>query len=95
MIVGVCVGGSMDKAALLAKKATIRGVGTCHPDPRYAGLEREALERINDSGIGPGGLGGRTTALAVNIEYFPTHIASIPVAVNLCCHASRHAEAVI
>lgn len=95
VIVGVCVGGSMDKAALLAKKATIRGVGTCHPDPRYASLEREALERINDSGIGPGGLGGRTTALAVNIEYFPTHIASIPVAVNLCCHASRHAEAVI
>ena len=70
VIVGVCVGGSMDKAALLAKKATIRGVGTCHPDPRYASLEREALERINDSGIGPGGLGGRTTALAVNIEYF-------------------------
>ena len=95
VIVGVCVGGSMDKAALLAKKATIRGVGTCHPDPRYAGLEREALKRVNASGIGPGGLGGRTTALAVNIEYFPTHIASIPVAVNLCCHASRHAEAVI
>ena len=83
VIVGVCVGGSMDKAALLAKKATIRGVGTCHPDPRYAGLEREALKRVNASGIGPGGLGGRTTALAVNIEYFPTHIASIPVAVNL------------
>ncbi|MCD7909881.1 MAG: fumarate hydratase [Clostridium sp.] len=95
VIVGVCIGGSMDKAALLAKKATIRGVGSHNPDPRYAELEHKALKLVNDSGIGPGGLGGRTTALAVNIEYFPTHIASIPVAVNLCCHASRHAEAVI
>lgn len=93
VIVGVGIGGSMDKASLLAKKSTIRGVGSKNPDSRYAELEAEVLQEINKLGIGPGGLGGRITALAVNIESYPTHIASIPVAVNLCCHASRHASA--
>ena len=91
IIVGVGIGGTMDKAAALAKEATFRPIGRHHPIPEYAALEKQLLEKINTSGIGPGGLGGKTTALTVNIETFPTHIASIPVAVNLCCHASRHA----
>lgn len=95
LIVGVCVGGTMDKAAVLAKKATMRPVGTHNPDPRYSELEEDILKRINRLGIGPAGLGGYTTALAVNIEYFPTHIAGLPVAVNICCHVARHAEAVL
>lgn len=95
VVVGVGVGGTMEKAAILAKKALIRPLGQRHSDERYAALEREILEMINSSGIGPGGLGGRVTALAVNIEYFPTHIAGLPVAVNISCHACRHAEAVI
>lgn len=90
IIVGVGIGGTMDKAADLAKRATFRKLGEHHPMAEYAALEEELLERINASGIGPAGLGGLTTALAVNIETFPTHIASVPVAVNLCCHASRH-----
>ena len=90
LIVGVGIGGTMDKAADLAKTATFRPVDKRHANPEYAALEQELLDRINASGIGPAGLGGGTTALAVNIETFPTHIASIPVAVNLCCHASRH-----
>lgn len=94
-IVGVCIGGTMDKAAQLAKLATIRPVGSRNSDPRYAELEAEALRRINESGVGPGGLGGRITCLAVNIESYPTHIAGMPVAVNICCHAARHGEAVI
>lgn len=94
-IVGVCIGGTMDKAAQIAKLATIRPVGSHNSDPRYAQLEAEALRRINDSGVGPGGLGGRVTCLAVNIESYPTHIAGMPVAVNVCCHAARHGEAVI
>ena len=95
MIIGVGVGGTMEQAALLAKRMTARSVGSHHPDPRYAALEREALAAINRLGIGPAGIGGRTTALAVNIASAPTHIAGMPVAVNICCHASRHAEAVI
>ncbi|MBR6350761.1 MAG: fumarate hydratase [Firmicutes bacterium] len=95
LVVGVCVGGTMDKAAVLAKKATMRPVGTHNSDPRYAGLEDEALKRINKLGIGPGGFGGSTTALAVNIDFFPTHIAGLPVAVNICCHVARHASAEI
>jgi len=95
LVVGVCVGGTMDKAAVLAKKATMRAVGSHNADPRYAGLEEELLERINRLGIGPAGFGGRTTALAVNIEYYPTHIAGMPVAVNICCHVARHAETVL
>lgn len=94
-IVGVCIGGTMDKAAQLAKLATIRPVGSHNSDPRYAELEAEAHRRINESGVGPGGLGGRITCLAVNIESYPTHIAGMPVAVNICCHAARHGEAVI
>ena len=94
-ILGVCVGGTMDKAAQLAKRATTRPVGSVNPDPRYAALEKAALERINASGVGPGGLGGRTSCLAVHIDWYPTHIAGLPVAVNVCCHAARHGEAEI
>lgn len=95
IVVGVGIGGTMEKAALLSKWALLRPGGEQNKDPRYARLEAELLEEINKSGIGPAGLGGRTTALAVNIEYFPTHIAGLPVAVNICCHAARHAERVI
>lgn len=91
-IIGVGVGGSFDYAGILAKKALLRGCRGNHEDPAYAALERELLEEVNALGIGPAGLGGVTTALAVNIEFFPTHIASIPVAVNMCCHAARHAS---
>lgn len=92
VIVGVGIGGTTEKAFLLAKKAMMRPCGEHHPDPRYAQFEQEVLEEINKLGIGPAGLGGNTTALCVNVEYYPTHIASIPVAVNLSCHASRHAK---
>jgi fumarate hydratase subunit alpha len=95
IIVGVGIGGTVEKAALIAKKATLRPIGQSNPDERYAKLEREILEEINKSGVGPAGLGGRTTALAVNIDHFPTHIAGLPVVVNICCHAARHAEATI
>lgn len=95
VIVGVGIGGTMEKAALMAKHATTRTLTEHNPDPRYAELEQQLLEQINASGIGPGGFGGRTTAIAVNIEHYATHIASIPVAVNLCCHASRHATAIL
>ncbi|MDR1135901.1 MAG: fumarate hydratase [Clostridiales Family XIII bacterium] len=92
IIVGVGIGGSMDKAAYLAKKALTREIGLPNPNPDYANLEDELLEAINATGIGPQGLGGRITALAVHIEYFPTHITQLPVAVNLNCHAARYAE---
>ncbi len=95
IIVGVGVGGSFDKCAYLAKRALLREVGSVHSDRYYAGMEKELLERINDTGIGPQGLGGRTTALAVHIETHPCHIASLPVAVNLQCHSARHKEIVI
>ncbi len=95
VIVGVGVGGMMDKAAYLAKKALVRPVGRPHPQPEVARLERETLEEINKLGIGPQGLGGRTTALAVHIETHPTHIGALPVAVNIQCHAARHAERVL
>jgi fumarate hydratase subunit alpha len=95
MIVGVGVGGTFEQAALLAKRMTARPVGSRHPDPRYARIEEAALAAINRLGTGPAGIGGRTTALAVNIASVPTHIAGMPVAVNICCHAARHAEAVI
>ncbi len=94
-IVGVGIGGSFEKCTLLAKKALLRQIGESHPDKRYAELERRILEKINASGIGPQGLGGSTTALAVHIETFPCHIASLPVAVNLNCHAARHVEITI
>lgn len=95
IIVGVGIGGSFDKCAHLAKKALLREVGSVHPDPYYAAMESELLGRINDLGIGPQGLGGRTTALAVQIETHPCHIASLPVAVNTQCHSARHKEVVI
>lgn len=90
VIVGVGIGGTFERCALLAKKALIRRLGESNPDSRFAEVERELLKRINDLGIGPMGLGGRTTALGVHIEIFPCHIASMPVAVNLNCHAARH-----
>ncbi|MBC8428941.1 MAG: fumarate hydratase [FCB group bacterium] len=92
IIVGVGLGGSFERAAMLAKEAVLRPIGTINPDPEYAAVEKELLERINNLGIGPQGLGGRTTALAVHIKHLPCHIASMPVAVNIQCHASRHAE---
>jgi fumarate hydratase subunit alpha len=95
LVVGVGIGGTIEKCALLSKKATLRKLGEHNPDPRYSQLEKDLLEEINKLGIGPGGFGGRVTALAVNIEYFPAHIASLPVVVNTCCHAARHGEAVL
>jgi fumarate hydratase subunit alpha len=94
-IVGVGIGGSAEKAMILAKKALIRGVGEPSPDPEVAELERELLQRINATGTGPGGVGGTITSLAVHVETFPAHIASLPVAVNLQCHSARHKEAVL
>ncbi|AYO31561.1 MAG: fumarate hydratase subunit alpha [Thermoanaerobacteraceae bacterium] len=94
-IIGVGIGGTMEKAALLSKKALLRPLDQQNSDERYAKLEKEILQEINKSGIGPGGLGGRITSLAVHIEHFPTHIACLPVAVNICCHACRHAEAIV
>ena len=91
-IVGVGIGGTMEKAALLAKRALLRPLGQPNPDPRYAALEREILEKINATGVGPQGLGGDVTSLAVHIDFHPCHIASMPVALNLNCHAARHAE---
>ncbi|MDR2177762.1 MAG: fumarate hydratase [Treponema sp.] len=92
VVVGVGVGGTFDRAALLAKKALLRPLGKAHHDPFYGELEAELLEKINALGIGPQGFGGRTTALALAIEYMPTHIAALPCAVNINCHASRHAR---
>lgn len=89
IIVGVGVGGTFETAALLAKKAVLRPINVRHPRPDLCGLEGELLERVNALGIGPQGLGGRVTALAVNIEVYPTHIAGLPVAVNLGCHSTR------
>ena len=95
IIVGVGVGGTMEKAALLAKEALLRPVGHANPDPFWAGMEAGLLEEINRLDIGPAGFGGRTTALAVPINVYPTHIAGLPVAVNIGCHVTRHAEEVI
>ncbi len=95
IVVGVGIGGTFDKAAFLAKKALIRSVDVPNEDPFYANLEKELLEEINNLGIGPQGFGGKTTALAVNIEKFPTHIAGLPVAVNINCHVTRHCSEVI
>jgi len=95
IVVGVGIGGTFDRAALLAKRALLRSVDQHHPDPYYAALEAEVLEKINALGIGPQGFGGRTTALAVNIETFPTHIAGLPVAVNINCHVTRHQTEVL
>lgn len=94
-IVGVGIGGTFEKCAEMAKRALLRNVGEPHPDERYAKLEKRILDAINRSGVGPQGLGGTVTALAVHIETHPCHIAQMPVAVNLNCHAARHAEVVI
>ena len=95
IVVGVGIGGTFDKAALLAKQALLRPAGSHNPTPFYARLEQELLEAINRLGIGPQGFGGKTTALAVNIEQCPTHIAGLPVAVNINCHVTRHQTEVL
>ena len=95
MVVGVGVGGTFEKCALMAKHALTRNLHEISPVPYVRELEKEMLEKINNLGIGPGGLGGRVTAFAVNIETYPTHIAGLPVAVNICCHVSRHVHRVI
>lgn len=95
MVVGVGIGGTFEKCALMAKKALTRPVEERSEIPYVRELEKELLERINRSGIGPGGLGGTTTALAVNINTYPTHIAGLPVAVNICCHVNRHAQRIV
>lgn len=92
IVVGVGIGGTMEKAAWLAKKALIRPVNQRNSHPEYAKLEKEFLDLVNQTGVGAQGLGGKITALAVNIEYYPTHIAGLPVAININCHATRHAE---
>lgn len=95
IVVGVGIGGTFDRCALMAKRALLRDMGQPSPNPFYASLERELLEQINALGIGPQGFGGRTTALAVHIETMPTHIAGLPCAVNINCHVSRHATEVL
>lgn len=95
VVVGVGVGGTFEKCALLAKKALIRELGSHNPIPYVKDLEEEMLQKINTIGIGPGGLGGDTTALGINIETYPTHIAGLPVAINMCCHVNRHKTRII
>jgi len=95
VIVGVGIGGTVEKTFMLAKRALLRKVGEPSPDAEVAELEKEILQRVNNLGIGPQGFGGRTTALAVHVEVFPCHIASMPVAVNLQCHSARHKEAIL
>ena len=90
MVVGVGIGGTFEKCALMAKKALTRPVNERVSIPYVCEMEQELLQKINATGIGPGGLGGTTTALAVNINTYPTHIAGLPVAVNICCHVNRH-----
>ena len=95
MVIGVGLGGDFEKCAILAKTALTRNTEEHSPLPHIRKLEEELLEEINQSGIGPGGLGGKTTALAVNIETYPTHIAGMPLAVNICCHVNRHVKRVL
>lgn len=95
LIIGLGIGGTAESAAVLSKKALLRKVGEPSPDSEVAALEKEILAKINDLGIGPLGFGGRVTALAVQAISFPTHIASLPVAVSFQCHSSRHREAVL
>jgi len=95
LVVGVGIGGTLEKAAIIAKKSLLRPIGQRHPNPDIAKLEEEFLDDINNLGIGPQGLGGTVTALDVHIETYPTHIGSLPVAVNIQCHCDRHKEAVI
>jgi len=95
VIVGVGIGGSAEKCMTIAKKALLRPIGSSNPGPELADLEAEIIEKVNNLGIGPQGMGGRVFAMAVHIEKYPCHIASLPVAVNICCHASRHKEVVL
>ena len=95
IVIGVGIGGTFDKAAYLAKKAIIRPIGTNNPDPFYSDLEKEMLEKVNSLGIGPQGFGGKTTAIGLNIETLPTHIAGMPCAININCHVTRHKTEVI
>lgn len=95
MVIGVGIGGTFDKAALLAKKAVMRPLDSHHPDPFYAELEAQMLEKVNTLGIGPQGFGGKTTAIGLNIETMPTHIAGMPCAVNINCHVARHMTEVL
>lgn len=92
IVLGIALGGTFDYCAVLSKKALCRDISVRNANPDYAALERDILERINETGIGPQGFGGKTTALAVNIEYAPTHIAGLPCAINVGCHVTRHAE---
>ncbi|MBA7606303.1 L(+)-tartrate dehydratase subunit alpha [subsurface metagenome] len=94
-IIGVGIGGTADKAMVIAKKAIARKIGEHNQNEKYTAMEKEALEKINNLGIGPAGLGGNITSLAVHIDYLPTHMAGMPVAVNVCCHAARHAEGIL
>jgi len=94
-VIGVGVGGTADKAMVIAKKAIARKIGSYNKNVKYEAMEKEALRRINNLGIGPAGLGGNITSLAVHIDYLPTHIAGLPVAVNVCCHAARYAEGIL
>jgi len=94
-IIGVGIGGTIDKAMVIAKKAIVRKINQPNKNPKFAALEKEILTKINNLGIGPAGLGGNITSLAVHIDYLPTHIAGMPIAVNVCCHAARHAEGII
>ena len=95
IVIGVGIGGTFDKAALLAKKAIMRSLDVRNPDPYYADLEVEMLEKVNELGIGPQGFGGKTTAIGLNIETLPTHIAGMPCAININCHVTRHKTEVI
>jgi len=95
IVVGVGIGGTFEKVAYLAKKSILRPVGSRNQDPYYAAMEEELLERVNKLGVGPQGLGGRITALDVHVEVFPCHIASLPAAVNIQCHAARHKEVIL
>ena len=95
MVIGVGIGGTFDKAALLAKKALMRPLDSSNPDPYYADLEKEMLEKVNGLGIGPQGFGGKTTAIGLNIETLPTHIAGMPCAININCHVTRHKTEVL
>ena len=95
IVVGVGIGGTFDRVALLAKQALLRAVGSHHADPYYAQMETDLLQKINAMGIGPQGFGGKTTALGLQIETYPTHIAGLPVAVNINCHVTRHKEVVL
>ncbi|MDE7327749.1 MAG: fumarate hydratase [Lachnospiraceae bacterium] len=95
MVVGIGIGGDFEKCALLAKKALVRNLDTPSPLSHIRELEKELLQEINTTGLGPGGLGGRITALGLNIETYPTHIAGLPVAVNICCHVNRHVKRIL